>query len=96
MAGFDIGNIYSRKTKKSKTYFLAIKRETLVTFINGKFGHFTTAKNNHTHEADMPVGELCERWAIPLDSFDEYMSKYFSPDRNALERARVAKGESLD
>ena len=93
--GFDIGNVYSviSKQNSNKTYYIAIRKQTLVTYRNGRFGKFTCNKNRHVHENSISVAKLCEAWKIKMAEFDTYMSQHFSPDTEAKARARKEKLE---
>ncbi len=91
LTNFDIGNIYSAKTSANKTYYIAIRKQTLVTYRNGKFGKYTSKKRRHILENSISVGKLCDLWEIKTTEFDDYMSNYFSPDDEARARARKDK-----
>jgi hypothetical protein len=95
LINFDIGNIYSITDKETlkKIYYLAIRKQTLVTYKNGRFGKFTCNKKRHVHENSISVAKLCEAWNVRLSEFDDYMSNHFSPDGQALSRARKEKLE---
>jgi len=93
MGEFEVGNIYSRRDKFIKTYYIAISHRTLVTYKSKKFGEFTTKKQGYISENDISVSELCEFWNVPLRDFDHYMQKYFQPDEIAKQRARKEKEE---
>lgn len=95
MSGFEVGNVYSRQTKEKKTYYMAINKETLITYMNGRFGRFTTKKRGHISENGLSVSELCEHWKIKLNEFDKHMCDFFHPDEDAKMRARKEKYEEL-
>jgi len=96
MSGFEVGNVYSRQiAEKKRTYYMAINKETLITYMNGHFGRFTTKKRGHISENGLSVNDLCEHWKIKLKDFDEQMWKYFHPDEDAKMRARKEKYEEL-
>jgi hypothetical protein len=95
MSGFEVGNVYSRQINKKRTYYMAINKETLVTYMNGRLGKFTTRKRGHVSESGLSVSELCEHWSIRLGEFDKQMWRYFHPDENAKMRARKEKYEEL-
>lgn len=65
---------------------------TLVTYkpISQTFGYFTTRRHNHSLE-NISVGKLCEKWNLPIKNLDQYMSKHFGPDDDAMDRARRDK-----
>ena len=85
---FEIGNIYSRRNKANKVFYLAIRHRTLVTYLDGKFGQFTTKKDGYISECNISVAELCEFWDVRTKDLDLYMSKHFQPDEEAKLRAR--------
>lgn len=89
---FNIGNVYSTTgtVSSNKTYYVAISNSTLVTFKNNTFGQYTTKKQNHTQEP-ISVRKLCDKWRITTKQLDQYMSKHFCPDDEALDRARRDK-----
>lgn len=93
MIEFDIGNIYSHRhyDTKNKTYYVAVKKLTLVTCQNGKFGEYTTSKNKHHLEASLTVKDLCQLWSINIENLDCFMSKFFTPDDQALVDAKKRK-----
>src|SRR5271156_5284714 len=93
MSEFEIGNLYSKREKEKKTYYIAISHRTLVTWKNGKFGQYTTKKNGYISENNISVGELCEFWNIKLRAFDDYMVTHFQPDEAARSRAHKEKQE---
>lgn len=97
VSGFEVGNVYSRKTKDKdkKTYYMAISKETLITYMNGRFGEFTTKKRGHVSENGLSVLELCEHWKIELPDFDRQMEKFFHPSEDAKMKARKEKYEEL-
>ena len=95
MSGFEVGNVYSRLSNEMKTYYMAINKKTLITYINGRIGRFTTKKKGHISENAISVAELCNHWSIELDDFDTFMIKYFHPDDDAKMRARKEKYENL-
>ena len=85
---FEIGNIYSRRNKAEKVFYLAIRHRTLVTYLDGKFGQFTTKKGGYISESNISVAELCEFWGVKTKELDLYMSNHFQPDEEAKLRAR--------
>jgi len=87
---FDIGNVYSEASGNSKTYYVAVSETTLVTYRNGTFGTYTTRRKHHSLE-HISVKKLCKTWRISVDYLDHQMSRYFSPDDEAVERARRDK-----
>lgn len=93
MATFEVGLVYSSpsRRKKDKIYFVAIHAKTLVTHRNGKFGKYSTKKNNHSLENNISVGDLCKHWNIKISEFDEFMSDHFSPDLEAKQRAKKSQ-----
>jgi len=93
--GFEVGNVYSKQTSSKKTYYMAINKKTLITYINGRFGRFTTRKEGHATESSLSVAELCDCWDIDLDDFNIKMWEYFHPDDDAMMRARKEKYEEL-
>jgi hypothetical protein len=95
MSGFEVGNVYSRQIKENKTYYMAINKETLITYMSGRFGKFTTKKRGHISENGLSVSELCEHWKIKLNEFDKHMWVFFHPDEDAKMRARKEKYEEL-
>lgn len=90
---FEIGNIYTKREKFNKTYYVAVSHRTLVTCKDGKFGEFTSKKPGFISETDISVEELCEFWNIDLKKIDEYMCKFFQPDEEAKQRACKEKEE---
>jgi len=91
MSDFEIGNVYYKKEKNTKTYFIAISHRTIMTWKNGKFGQYTTKKDGFVTENDISVAELCEYWNIKMKDFDHQMMKHFQPDEEARERAQKDK-----
>lgn len=91
MSHFDIGNVYSTKTGDNKTYYIAIQNETLVTYKNGRFGQYTVRKQKHILENSISVARLCRLWHIKINELDNFMSNHFSPDEDAILRARREK-----
>lgn len=91
MSNFEIGNIYSRRDKFKKIYYMAIGHKTLVTFKDGKFGQFTVKKEGMIKEDDISVSEICEYWEITTEILDTYMYNHFQPDETAKLRARKEK-----
>ena len=91
MSTFEIGNIYLKKEKLKKIFYIAISHRTLVTWKNGQFAQFTTKKDGYISENNLSVNELCEFWNISLKKFDAYMYKYFQPDEAAKQRAHKEK-----
>jgi len=87
---FNIGNVYSTITTDTKTYYVAISNTTLVTYKNETFGQYTMKKQNHAQEG-ISVGKLCKKWNISIKQLDDYMSRHFCPDDEALDRARRDK-----
>jgi hypothetical protein len=85
---FEIGNVYSRRNKAEKVFYLAIRHRTLVTYLDGKFGQFTTKKGGYISESNISVAELCEFWDVKPKKLDLYMSNHFQPDEEAKLRAR--------
>ena len=71
---------------------MAINKKTLVTYMNGRFGKFTTKKTGHS-SIGISVAELCAKWQVKLEDFDDYMLDYFQPDEAAKMRARKEKYE---
>jgi hypothetical protein len=95
--GFEVGNVYSKPTDRgvdSKIYYMAINKKTLVTYMNGRFGKFTTKKAGHS-SIGISVAELCAKWKIGLEDFNGYMLDYFQPDETAKMRARKEKYEEI-
>lgn len=90
MIEFDIGNIYSHKhyETKKKTFYVAVRKLTLVTCKNGKFNQYTTSKNKHHLEAGLSVKDLCKLWKVELKNLDNFMSGFFTPDDKAMVDAR--------
>lgn len=95
MSGFEVGNVYSRKIREKKTYYMAINKETLITYMGGRFGKFTTKKKGHVSENGLSVSELCDHWSIRLSELDKHMLDFFHPDEDAKMRARKEKYEEL-
>ena len=93
MSEFEIGNLYSKKEKNNKSYYIAISHRTLVTWKNGKFGQYTSKKDGFISESNISVAELCEYWNIKLKEFDNYMTNHFQPDEEAKQRAHKEKQE---
>jgi hypothetical protein len=92
MSNFDIGNVYSvTETNDDKIYYIAIKKQTLITYRNGRFGQYTIKKKKHILENSISVARLCKLWKIKTAELDNYMSDHFSPDEEALARARKEK-----
>ena len=91
---FEVGNVYL-KASKSKVYYMAISKKTLVTYKNGHFGKFTTKKEGHT-SIGISVAELCNRWKIKSEELDTYMSEHFQPDESARVRARKSGPASIN
>jgi hypothetical protein len=87
---FNIGNVYSTTMSSNKTYYVAISCATLVTYKNNTFGQYTMKKQNHAQEP-ISVRKLCDKWKITIKELDQYMSKHFCPDDEALDRARRDK-----
>lgn len=87
---FNIGNVYSTTVSDNKTYYVAISCSTLVTYKNSTFGQYTMKKQNHSQEP-ISVRKLCDKWRITIKQLDQYMSKHFCPDDEALDRARRDK-----
>lgn len=87
---FNIGNVYSSTVNNAKTLYVAVSDTTLVTFKNKKFGEFTVKKRNYIQET-ISVRALCKTWKVSVSDLDKYMSNYFSPDEEAVERARRDK-----
>jgi ABC-type anion transport system duplicated permease subunit len=88
---FNIGNVYSTTaSNNTKTYYVAISCATLVTYKNKTFGQYTVKKHNHAQEP-ISVRKLCDTWSITIKELDQYMSKHFCPDDEALDRARRDK-----
>lgn len=80
MSEFEVGNVYSVSASSKKTFYLAIRKQTLIVFKNGKFCQYTTKKQNHVYENNLSVKELCKHWGIELNQFDEFMRNHFAPD----------------
>lgn len=95
LSGFEVGNVYSKLNKVGKTYYMAISKETLVTYMNGRFGKFTTKKAGHVSENGLSVSELISYWDIKLGDFNTQMEKYFHPSEEAKMRARKEKYEDI-
>lgn len=89
MATFDIGNVYSEVTNNTKTYYIAVTCSTLVTYKSQGFKYFTTGTPARLEH--ISVQKLCEKWSLPIKQLDQYMSKHFSPDDDAMDRARRDK-----
>lgn len=82
---FDIGGIYERKG----CLFIAVQENKLVTCdSSGNFLEYTTDQRHSPYVGELSVFELCEIWEIDVKDLDTYMSKYFTPDEEALEKAR--------
>ncbi len=88
--GFEVGNVYAKDTSNSIVYYMAVNKKTLVTYMNGRFGRYTTKKEGHS-SIGISVGDLCQKWQIRMDDLDDYMVRYFQPDEEAKLRARKEK-----
>ena len=74
---------------------MAISKETLITYMNGRFGKFTVKKTGHVSENSLSVSELIACWDIKLVEFNTQMEKYFHPSQEAKMRARKEKYEDI-
>ena len=89
---FDVGNIY----KRSNNYYLAITNRTVLTYDGKEFLQFTAPKDYFIQVAELSVRELCQSWKISVADFDREKKKYFSPDEEAVERARRSRERGED
>lgn len=91
--GFEIGNVYTRRTTNNNpTYYVAISKKTLLSYIDGQFGKYSLKKEDHSSVA-ISVFELREKWNLSIEEFDSNISRYFQPDDEAKARVRKEKLE---
>jgi len=98
MTQFDIGNVYSLVSSKSKTkiYYIAINKLILITYTQNKFSKFTTKRTKHHELEGISVDDLCFYWDIDISELDTFMVQHFTPDERAKRDARKRAKENIE